>query len=251
MHFTLRALPLILCWPIVSAQEAKTPSQDGGQKDPVEEGRTVPLAPGKRVEIKPQSEISITLAEVQGEGSLKSRVLFQGPQAPPGYGVGSRPIFVELSVTAPYKGPATVCIDYNPTFFPDQATDLRILRRQGESWTDRTKTQDRKKRRVCAEMDKVGLLLMAVRTVEGLYEDLAMTVRQLPGEEIKLDLVEPLWKSREAALKGEKETFRQQLKVLREKVEKASVEKLPEQSKEWIQYFLRRVEARVDGKAGE
>ena len=205
----------------------------------------VHVSVGTQVEVRPLAEISVTFAEVIKEGSLSSRILFEGPQEPEGYLVGSPPIFVELSVSAKHSGSTNVCIHYAKELFPDQAADLRVLRRQEESWIDETQTLDRVKRLVCAEMDHLGVLLLAVRSVRGLYEDLALTVRQLPKEETQQGLIEPILQSRQAAQDGKHKVFRQHLKILREKLDGAAADELPGQFREWIQYFLKRIEERV------
>ena len=245
-----RVCLLILCGSTAWAQEViPRPDDIARQKEVVKEPTTVHVSAGSRVKVQPRTEISVTFAEVVKEGSLTSRVLFEGPPAPEGYLVGSPPIFVELSVSAKHSGSTSVCIHYAKELFPDRAADLRVLRRQEESWIDKTHTLDREKQLVCAEMDRLGVLLLTVRSVRGLYEDLALAVRQLPKGEIQQSLIEPILQSRQAALDGKQKAFQQHLKILRKQLDGAAADRLSEQFREWIQYFLKRIEERV-GQAG-
>ena len=249
MDQRLWACLLIVYGSTAFAQEViPRPSDIARQKEAIQEPKTVVVPTGSRVEVQPGAEISVTFAEVTKKGSLTSQILFEGPGAPEGYLAGSPPVLLRLSVDAKHKGSARVCIRYAPELFPDRAADLRILRRQEKSWIDETRTLDRKKHSICAEMERFGVLLLAVRSLEGLYEDLALTVRQLPQNEIKQELIESILQSRQAALDGKYQAFRPHLETLENKVNSAFAGKLPNQFYNWIQYFLRRIEARVREK---
>lgn len=249
MRFALMVFVFLAIACFALAQEViPRPSDVANQAEAIKQPRTVQVPQGFSVEVSPMPEIAVTFSNVDKAGTLTSQVAFEGPKPAPGYLVGELPIFVNLSTSAEYKGAVKVCIHYAPALFPDQAADLRILRFREEGCVDETRTLDREKHIACAEMPKVGLLLLAVRSLEGLYEDLALTVRQIPNDETKQDLAEPLLKSREAALKGDREAFGQHLSTLRAKVQNAPPEKVFSQFSEWIQYFLNRIEARVNAR---
>ena len=224
------------------------PEDPGRQRRQLTEWRTITVNEGKDVKVQPLPEVTITFQEVVKKGAITFRLLFDGPKASSGYLVGSPPLYIEMAGGLEYKGPITVCITFAPDLFPDKGSDLRVLRRQEKSWVDETRTLDREKHLVCAELPKLGLLLLAERTVQGLYDDLAATMRLIPSEELQQDLAEPVLQSREAASKGDRPAFEQQLKSVREQVAGASNDKLPAQVRDWINYFLNRLDARVTDK---
>ncbi len=228
------------------------PEDANRQKRQLTEWRTIPVNEGAAVKVQPLPEVTLTFPEVVKKGAITFRLLFDGPKASSGYLVGSPPVFVEIAGGLEYKGPVGICITFAPQLFPDQGTDLRVLRREEKSWVDETRTLDREKHVVCAELPKLGLLLLAVRSINGLYDDLAATMRLIPSEELQQDLAEPVLQSREAASKGDRPTFEQRLKSVREQVAGAGNDKLPVQVRDWITYFLNRLDARVtDKKIGE
>lgn len=221
------------------------PSDFAKQAEAVRLPKTVQVAEGESVEARPIPEITISFPQVRKSGTVTSRINFEGPTAPKGYQVGTLPIYLELSTTAEYEGRLRVCINYSPSLFPEQGADLRVLRKEKEGWSDESRTLDREKHVICSEMASLGSLLMAIRTVEGLYEDLALTIRQMPSQELQKTLAEPLLKSRDAAQKGEQEAFRTEIEKLRKIMNAQAAETLPSELKEWTEYFVRRLEARV------
>lgn len=231
--------------PALAQEVIPRPADVADRVQEIQKPKTIAVPEGTNVEAKTMPEISVTFPEVTKKGSLTSRVLFEGPRPPAGYLAGNPPILVELSSDAQYSGLARVCINYAPDLFPDRAADLRVLRRENDSWSDETRTIDREKFIVCAEMKQVGLLLLVVRSIEGLYEDLALTVRQIPETAVQQELAGPVLKSREAALNRDRDTFIAQLADLRTKLESLSAEKLSKQYSDWIHYFLSRIEQRV------
>lgn len=224
------------------------PEDASRQRRQLTEWRTVPVSEGVGVKVQPIPEVTFTFPEVTKKGSITFRLLFDGPKPPNGYLVGTPPILLETAAGLEYKGPATVCIIFGPENFPDHGADLRVLRRQEKSWVDETRTLDREKHIVCAELPKLGLLLLAVRSVQGLYDDLAATMRLIPSEELQQDLAEPILQSQEAAAKGDRPAFELRLKGIREQLAAASADKLPVQVRDWITYFINRIDARVTGQ---
>ncbi|RPI19898.1 MAG: hypothetical protein EHM61_28060 [Acidobacteria bacterium] len=224
------------------------PENPDRQRRQLTEWRTIPVEEGKTVKVKPVPEVTLTFPEVLKKGAITFRLLFEGPKGNAGYLVGSPPVFLEMAGGLEYQGPVEICINFAPQLFPDGGTDLRVLRRQDKSWVDETRTLDREKNVVCAQVPKLGLILLAVRSVTGLYDDLAATMRLIPSEELQQDLADPVLKSREAALKGERPLFEQQLKGIKEQVAGAGADKLPPQVRDWITYFLNRLDARVTDK---
>jgi len=245
----LLLLSFAVLHPLWGQQEViPRPDDAGRQRRQLTEWRTVSVNEGKGVKVQPLPEVTLSFAEVVKKGSITFRLLFDGPKVSPGYLVGSPPVLVEMAGGLDYKGPVEVCVAFAPDLFPDHGGDLRLLRRQDKSWVDETRTLDREKHMVCAQVPKLGLLLLAERSVHGLYDDLAATMRLIPSEELQQDLAEPILQSRESATKGDRPAFEQQLKSVREQLAAASPDRLPAQVRDWITYFLNRLDARVTGK---
>jgi hypothetical protein len=215
------------------------------QRRSLTEWKSVPVEEGVGVQVKPSPEITLTFPEVTKKGALTYRILFDGPKPPAGYLVGAPPVYLELNAGFEFKGPVDLCVTFAPQFYPDDGSDMRVLRRQEKTWVDETRTLDRDRYAVCAQLPKFGLLLLAVRSVSGLYDDLVATVRLITSEELQQDLAAPILESRDAALRGDRSVFEERVKTVRELLAQAPPEKVGEQTRAWLDYFLNRIEARV------
>lgn len=241
---TLRIVFLsFLVWAALGEAAPGVPARVAQEEPPG--ARTVTVEPGSNVQVQPIGEVTITFPQVLERGGVSFRLLFEGPEGPKDYLVSSPPVYLDLSTTARFQPPGEICVHYSPDLFPAQGSDLRLLLREGQSWMDETRTLNRQEHRVCGRFHRLGLFLLAVRSVDGLYEELALAVRTIPAEATREELAVPLVLSRRALQGGDLQEFRRQLEEARKLVSAASEETIPGQTQQWIHYFLGRIESRA------
>lgn len=215
------------------------------QRRSLTEWKTTAVDEGVAVQVKPIPEVTLTFPAITKKGTLTSRVIFDGPKPPTGYAIGTPAIYLEMNAGFDFTGPVDICATFAPNLFPEGGADIRILRREDKSWRDETRTLDRDRHVVCGQLQKFGMLLLAVRTVAGLYDDLAATVRLVESEDLQQDLAGPILQSREAALKNDRAAFEENLKTVRGQLAQATTDKVSDQVRNWLDYFLTRIETRV------
>src|SRR5262249_22204812 len=67
------------------------------------------------------SPVSVTFSNITHPGITRVNVQSSGPAPPAGFMLGTPPVYFELSTTASFSGPVTVCIDYTGITFPNPA----------------------------------------------------------------------------------------------------------------------------------
>ncbi|MDQ4052551.1 MAG: DNRLRE domain-containing protein [Actinomycetota bacterium] len=80
--------------------------------------------------------VTVTFFSVQTEGTTTADRLGGGPSLPEGYGGGSAQIY-DISTTALYSEPVSVCINYDPADF-GETKSIRLLHYDGSQWLDIT-----------------------------------------------------------------------------------------------------------------
>src|SRR5918992_1175696 len=81
--------------------------------------------------------VSVTYFSVETAGTTTADLLGGGPSLPEGYGGGSAQMY-DISTTALYTEPITVCIDYDVNDFGGGTPSVRLLHFDGELWLDVT-----------------------------------------------------------------------------------------------------------------
>ncbi len=74
-----------------------------------------------------------------------------GPEPPAGFSLGEPPTYDELTTTALFTGPITVCIDYSGISFSDES-QLRLFHFEDGVWVDRTVSLDTTTNIICASV---------------------------------------------------------------------------------------------------
>lgn len=122
------------------------------------------------------ARVTVAFAEVVQAGVTTLATSLLGPD-PPGLVRGSPSIAYELTTSALFSGPVSVCIAHGNAAFADEAA-VRLFQREDGVWRDRSASADPANRVVCAEVE--GLSLFAVfnlNTPRGLH----VTVSPAPG----------------------------------------------------------------------
>jgi len=98
--------------------------------------------------------ISITFSMVDAAGDTFAVVMSGATPQPPGYRHGTPPLWAQLSTTARYSGPVTICMPWREGQFEQEST-IRVMRWEGGSWVDRTLSRDEGENRICARAESL------------------------------------------------------------------------------------------------
>jgi hypothetical protein len=82
-------------------------------------------------------DVTVTYFSVETAGTTTADRLGGGPSLPEGYGGGSAQIY-DISTTALYTEPVSVCINYDPADFGSPTPSVRLLHFDGSEWLDIT-----------------------------------------------------------------------------------------------------------------
>jgi FG-GAP-like repeat/FG-GAP repeat len=90
----------------------------------------------------------LTFSDVQQAGNTVLTTGSSGTAPPSGFQLGSPATYYNLSTTATFSGPVSVCINYAGTSYNDQ-TNLRLFHFANGSWTDITASLDTAHTTIC------------------------------------------------------------------------------------------------------
>jgi hypothetical protein len=103
-----------------------------------------PTPAGSEVVVQPvdstsgaPAPIALTFDQVSQPGQTTVTSSGAGPATPSAFTLGDPPVFYDISTTAAFSGPISVCIDISGLSFPD-GLGPRLLHYQNESWIDVT-----------------------------------------------------------------------------------------------------------------
>jgi hypothetical protein len=74
-----------------------------------------------------------------------------GPPPSSGFALGQPPVYYDLTTTALFSGPVSVCINYSGVRFKNEAT-LKLQHFEGGRWVDRTVSLDTRSDIICARV---------------------------------------------------------------------------------------------------
>jgi parallel beta-helix repeat protein len=105
---------------------------------------------------------TVTFFSVDTAGYTTLDPLDGGPPLPEGYGGASADIY-DISTTAAFNEPVTVCLPYNPPDFGSPTPSVRLLHFDGELWLDITTLNDpfSVPGRICGEAESFSLFAIA------------------------------------------------------------------------------------------
>ncbi len=97
------------------------------------------------------SPVSLTFSSVTQGGSTTLTTSNSGTPPPEGFALGDPPTYFDLSTTAVFSGPVTVCINYSGLGF-DDATQLALYHLEDSVWVDRTTSLDTVDKIICGSV---------------------------------------------------------------------------------------------------
>lgn len=146
--------------------------------------------PGSNVAITPIDQTtgepapaSITFSNVveSGETTVGSGTVGQdgGPPPPAGFRLGNPPSYFEISTTATFSGPVTICIDYSAVSYGNESV-LRLLHHtDGGEWVDVTTSIDIDAKIVCGEVESFSPFLVAELNLAPVVTSIALLAHPL------------------------------------------------------------------------
>ena len=94
--------------------------------------------------------VTLAFSNIAAAGDTSLTMGDIGPPLPAGFSLGSPAHFYELSTTASFTGPVTVCIDYSGVTVGDEGA-LQLLHYDGNAWVDITTSRDTAAHVICGE----------------------------------------------------------------------------------------------------
>ncbi|HEV2952175.1 MAG TPA: hypothetical protein VGZ51_08725, partial [Actinomycetota bacterium] len=97
--------------------------------------------------------VTVTFAEVAVPGFTTAAAIDSVPPLPEGYGPGTAAQYYEVTTTAEYSAPVTVCVPYNDAWY---TLPVRVLHHDGTEWIDATLSTDSLTGMACAVVDTLS-----------------------------------------------------------------------------------------------
>ena len=110
---------------------------------------------GDNVTVSPDSNTTITFSEVLSSGNTTVSAGTGGPNPPDGFMIGKFPVYYDITTTAVYTPPVTVCISYNPLQFNNQDR-LRLFHYENNQWVDVTTSIDSANHILCGQVSTLS-----------------------------------------------------------------------------------------------
>jgi YVTN family beta-propeller protein len=99
--------------------------------------------------------VTVEFSTVTQSGTTSLSTSSTGPTPPAGFALGSPATYYELTTTAVFSGPVTVCIDYTGTSFTDESS-LKLFHQEGGVWVDRTISLNTASNVICASVTSLS-----------------------------------------------------------------------------------------------
>ena len=117
----------------------------------------------------PPAAATVTFAQVSSPGITTVNGGSGGPTPPTGFALGSPPTYYDVSTTAPFGGPVSVCFDYSATSYTDP-TQLRLYHDASGTWVDVTTSLNTATQTICGQATSLSpfAILQDVRHVTSL-----------------------------------------------------------------------------------
>jgi hypothetical protein len=138
----------------------------------IEEGcAAAPNTPaGTNVSVTPvdsttgETPVTVTFASVEQPGETTVTSSSAGPAPlPAGFQTGTPPTYFEISTTAGYTAPVTVCIDYSSVAFINEFT-LRLYHYENNAWADVTSSHNSATDIICGTTTSLSPFVVAEAT---------------------------------------------------------------------------------------
>jgi hypothetical protein len=99
--------------------------------------------------------VTVTFSEVLTAGITNLSTSSSGPAPPSGFSLGAPPLYYDVTTTAGFTPPLSVCIDYTGTGYSNES-QLQLFHFEGGTWVDRTTSLDTDADTICAEVTSLS-----------------------------------------------------------------------------------------------
>jgi hypothetical protein len=110
------------------------------------------------------SPVTLTFQTVTRTGNTTLTTSGTGSPPPAGFALGNPPTYYDLSTTAGFSGPVTVCIDYSGVSFTNPS-QLKLTHFEGGTWVNRTVSLDTVNRIICANVTSLSPFAVFERAI--------------------------------------------------------------------------------------
>jgi len=110
---------------------------------------------GTNVSASAGNGVTVTFPAVVTPGDTGATTSNTGPTPPAGFAVGTPPTFYDVTTTATYVPPVSVCITYNPAQFGDP-NSLRLFHFENNAWVDVTTSNDTTNHVICGRVSSLS-----------------------------------------------------------------------------------------------
>jgi hypothetical protein len=111
-----------------------------------------------------ESRWSVSFAEIIGGGRTTITTTDTAPPLPAGFQIGDPPMYFDVSTTAGYVAPITICVSYDGLTFNDP-NDIRLIHHDSGTWVDVTNSLDTTARVVCGSTLHLSPFAIVERTI--------------------------------------------------------------------------------------
>jgi hypothetical protein len=116
--------------------------------------------PGSNATVSPGSGTTMTFANVTSPGETTVTTSSTGPNLPSGFSLGSPPTHYEISTTATFTPPITICIEYDSSQYSDPDS-LHLLHYESDAWVDVTTSNDTINYVICGQTISLSPFVVA------------------------------------------------------------------------------------------
>jgi sugar lactone lactonase YvrE len=115
---------------------------------------------GDQVTVSLGGGTTVTFAHVSAAGNTTVTASGVGPAPPTGYQFGNPPTFLDVSTTASYTAPVTVCMVYDPPQFID-INALKLFHNESSGLVDVTISNDTTNHVICGQVAGLSVFVIA------------------------------------------------------------------------------------------
>lgn len=103
---------------------------------------------------------TLTFSSVTTAGQTSLTTSSAGASPPPNFKLGNPPVYYDITTTATYSGPITVCFTYSPSSFTN-ASNVRLFHETSAGWVDVTTSVDPTTNTVCGQTTSLSPFILA------------------------------------------------------------------------------------------
>jgi hypothetical protein len=115
---------------------------------------------GTSVSVPAGNDVIVTFTAVVSPGDTGATTSSTGHTPPAGFTLGTPPIYYDVTTTATFAPPVSVCITYDPSQFGDPSS-LRLFHFENDAWMDATTSNDTTNNVICGEVNSLSPFVVA------------------------------------------------------------------------------------------